>query len=209
MKKWLLFIILIIAGNLIWMGFVRKPLPPIPEICAEISPEIKHTFHIESMNNDGLEFALNQKVNGKGMYIQFKMANAWKSGRAGLVVNGIKGNSGFSGGKSPQEYLSQSDRPKPGGKDFGHFMRDNKGKSVSNYTFKHTLTEGTDGKTYMRMSYDGPDMPMLQMLEVPRPITVPGHISKQFVSNGVVQFQKGTYAFDKSINGFYIPVKVN
>ena len=88
-------LIAFIAGSLVWMGFVREPLPPIPEITGELSKEVKLNFSINTMDYSGVELALNEKVEGKGMYVQFKMANAWKTGRPGLVVSGIKATKGF------------------------------------------------------------------------------------------------------------------
>ena len=51
-------------------------------------------------------------------------------------------------------------------------------------------------------------MEMIQTLEIPRPVTLPAHISKQFIDKGIIQFQPGTVAFDGKIKGFYIPVTI-
>lgn len=207
MKKIAILIATFVLVNLAWMGFVREPLPPIPEIEREISDRVNLDFSISAMDYSGVELALNEKVGGQGMYVQFKMANAWKSGRTGLVVNGISTRSGFRGGMSPKSYLND-DKRKGGGKDFSDFMKDKRGKTVTTYSFQHTLVEGRGGKNYLQMSYNGPAMEMLQTLEIPRPVTVPGHISRQFIPKGVIQFQPGTVAFDSKIKGFNIPVTI-
>lgn len=208
MKKIGFFIIAFILTNLGWMGFVREPLPSIPTICAEISDEVGFDFSINTMDYSGLEFSLDDKVDGKGMYVEFKMNNAWKTGRSGLVVNGIKTKSNFKKGVSPKKYLEDKKRPKKGGKDFSNFMKDKKGKSVSKYTFKQTLVEGENGKKFIRMTYNGSEMEMIQTLEIPHPITLPSHISRKFISKGIIQFQRGLVTFDHKVKGFYIPVLI-
>ncbi|MCB0846992.1 MAG: hypothetical protein KDE26_27265 [Bacteroidetes bacterium] len=208
MKKISITLLFLLIAGTAWMGFVREPLPPVPEICNALSEEVPLNFGINSMNASGLELSMNQKIGGKGMYVQFSMNKAWKTGRPGLVLNGIKPISGFSGGMAPQKYLNEKGKGNGQGKDFSDFMKDKSGKSISSYTFKQTLVEGTDGKSYMKMTYDGPTMEMIQTLEIPRPVTLPAHVSKQFIDKGIIQFQPGTVAFDGKIKGFYIPVTV-
>ncbi|MEZ4993992.1 MAG: hypothetical protein R2824_26440 [Saprospiraceae bacterium] len=87
-------------------------------------------------------------------------------------------------------------------------MKDKSGRSVSGYSFRQTLVEEKSGKVFMRLSYNGPAMEMIQSLEIPHPVTVPAHISKQFTDKGNIQFQRGTVAFDSKIKGFYIPVEI-
>lgn len=208
MKKIIIILAGFIMANLAWMGFVRQPLPEIPEVRAILSEEVTFPFAINAMDYTGVELGLKEKVAGKGMYVQFRMANAWKTGRPGLVLTGIKETGGFGKGMSPQAYLKDDKREKPGGKDFSSFMKDNKGKEVTTYTFKQTLVEGDKGQMFMQMAYAGPPVEMLQTLEVPRPVTVPAHISQRFIPKGIIQFQPGTVAFDRKIQGFYIPVVV-
>lgn len=208
MKKAALIFAGLILLSLAWMAFVRQPLAPIPEICAPLSDEVEFDFSINTMDYSGLEFSLNKKIEGQGMYVQFKMANSWKTGRTGLVCSGIKPTSSFKGGMSPKDYLKDPKRAEKGDKDFSDFMKDSKGKPVSSYSFKQMLVEGKDGKTYMQITYDGVAMELIQTLEIARPITLPAHISRQFVPDGIVQFQSGTITMDKKINGFYIPVTI-
>ncbi|MCB0705193.1 MAG: hypothetical protein KDC34_07775 [Saprospiraceae bacterium] len=209
MKRILIFIAAFILLNLAWMGFVRDPLPAIPSICAEISDEVRFDFSINTMDYSGLEFSLKDKVDGKGMFIEFKMNNAWETGRPGLVVNQINTASNFEKRMSPEKYLEDQKRPKKGGRDFSNFMKDNSGRSVSTFTFKQRLVEDENGKLFMRMSYEGSAMEMIQTLEIPRAITIPTHISRRFNSTGTLQFQPGVVAYDSKIKGFYIPVLVN
>jgi hypothetical protein len=208
MKKFIFILTGLILFSLAWIGFVREPLAPIPVICSEISEEVDLKFSINTMDYTGLELSMNDKVEGKGMYVQFKMANVWKTGRPGLVLNGIKPNKNFKNGMTPKEYLKDEKRKEKEGKDFSDFMIDKKGKSVTTYTFKQTLVEGENGQTFMRMIYDGPEMDMIQTLEIPHPITIPTHISGKFAPKKIIQFQPGTITLDKKIKGFFIPVVV-
>lgn len=208
MKKISLLLIALVLAALTWMGFQRVELPPVPEICAEISDEVSLNFVIDKMGYSNLELALEEKSNGKGMYVEFKMANAFKTGRPGLVIVGIRPERGMRGGMSPKSYMGDQRRKGKKEKDFSTFMKDKKGKAVSRYTFKQTLVEGRGGKRFMKMVYRGPEMAMIQTLEVPRPITLPAHISRKFIPKGTIQFLPGTVAFDSKINGFLIPVKM-
>lgn len=208
MKKFAIILSVLVVGSLAWMGFVREPLPPIPEISAVISDEVKLDFDINTMDYSGVELSMKNRIQGKGMYVQFKMDNAWKTGRPGLVLNGIKGNSSFSNGMSPRNYLNDEKRRGNSGKDFSDFMKDKRGNNVSSYSFRQALVEERSGKTYMRMSYSGPAMEMIQTLRIPRPVTIPAHVSRQFIPKGIIQFQPGTVAFDSGIKGFYIPVVI-
>lgn len=208
MKKFAIIFSALIIGCLAWMGFVREPLPPLPEIAKTLSEEVKLDFAINTMDYSGVELSMKNKMQGKGMYVQFKMGNAFKTGRTGLVLNGIKGNSGFRNGMSPKQYLENSKRGGKSGKDFSDFMKDKRGQNVSTYTFRQTLVEDRSGKMFMQISYSGPAMEMIRQLEVPRPVTVPAHVSRQFTDKGIVQFQPGTVAFDSKIKGFYIPVVI-
>jgi hypothetical protein len=208
MKKFALVFSAILLASFGWMAFVREPLPPIPAICAELSEETELVFSIHTMDYTGVELSLNNKKEGKGMFVHFQMAKTWKTGRTGLVVKNMNASSSLKGGMKPDKYLEDPKRKEKGEKDFSNFMKDKRGKAISTYTFKHTLVEAEDGKTYMRMAYAGAAMEMLQTLEIPHVIPVPAHISKQFVPKGIIQFQPGTYAFDAKINGFYIPVVV-
>ncbi|HMQ89521.1 MAG TPA: hypothetical protein PKB07_18115 [Flavilitoribacter sp.] len=207
MKKFTLFFIGFILLNLTWMAFVREKLPPVPTICAELSDRVDFNFNIKSVGTTGIELGLDKPVNGKGMFVQFKMANAWKTGRLGLVVEGIRAN-GFNIGMPPTVYLNDARRKEKSGKDFSDFMKDKKGNEITSYNFQQTLVEGESGQKYMQIVYTGKEMEMIETLEVPRPLPIPAHISKQFIDKGLIQFQPGTVAFDPKIKGFNIPVVI-
>ena len=208
MRRILLFTVLFLIANIAWMGFVRKPLPPTPEIVEELSPNMPLRFAVNKMDYSGVEMMLDKSATGQTMYAKFQMSNAWKTGRPGLVLQGFGRASAMQRGMSPRQYMADPKRKVSRSKDFSAFMKDKRGKPVSTYNLNHTLVRGKDGRTYLRMTYGGPPMEMLQMLEIPRPITVPGHLARKFVPNGTLQFQRGTVAFDKRINGFTIPVIV-
>lgn len=65
MKKIVILLSAFIITNLGWMGFIREPLPPIPNIRAEISDEVSFDFSIYTMDYTGLELSLNDNVEGK------------------------------------------------------------------------------------------------------------------------------------------------
>lgn len=208
MKNLMLSFVALVLACLAWMGFVREPLPSIPVIRAEVSKDVNLDFSINSLDLSGVELALNNKIEGKGMYVQFQANNTWKTGRPGLIVKGIMTSPGLRSGKPPKEYLKENNGKGKTGKDFSDFMNDNRGNSIATYTFQHTLVEGDNGKTFMRMSYNGPVMDMIQTLDIERPITIPAHVSRQFLDKGIIQFQPGVVAFDSKIKGFYIPVVI-
>jgi hypothetical protein len=110
-------------------------------------------------------------------------------------------------GMKPSDY-EKDEKRESRGKDFGQFMKDKKGKPVQHYTFVQEVAEAKDGKTYLRMTYDGPDVPMLDILEVKSAITIPPKIAKRFDLDKGMQLETGKFAFDKSINGFWLPVKL-
>lgn len=198
----------IVTGIICWMGMVRKPLPPVPDIVSKLSPEVPFDFSINSMDAKSVEFGLNNKIKGKGMFVQFSMANAFKTGRAGLVLNGINSRSTLTRGISPDKYLNDPERKSKKEKDFSDFMKDNRGRSVNSYQFMQTLVEGHGGNPFMLVAYNGPAMEMIQTLEIPRPITLPAHVSALFVDKGIIQFKPGTVTFDTKSKGFYIPVQI-
>lgn len=204
MKKIVLGIAVLVLLCLGWMGFVREPLPPIPSIRAELSKEVRLDFNVSAVDESGIELESKDKSEGRGMYVQFQMNNAWKTGRPGLVLKGIRTGPGLRNGMSQKEYLEKGDS----GKDFSSVLKDKGGNSISTYSFQQTLVEGNDGKTYMKMTYAGPSTEMIQTLDVAQPVTVPAPVSRQFVDKGIIQFQPGVVAFDSGIKGFYIPVVI-
>lgn len=204
MKRVLATATILVVASLVWLGFNRAPLPPTPEISRIISKEVKLKFKMNKVDYTSVELAL---AEGKDdMFVQFSVSDAWKGGRLGLVVDGMDTQSKAKGMK-PSDYEKQAKREAKA-KDFGQFMKDKKGKPVQHYTFIQEVAEGKDGKTYLKMTYDGPDVPMLDLLEVKNPVTVPNKIARRFGLEKGIQLEPGTAAFDKSINGFWLPIKL-
>lgn len=205
MRKVLATATVLVIVSLVWLGFNRAPLPPTPEISRVISKEVKLKFKMNKVDYTNVELAL---AEGKDdLFVQFSVSDAWKGGRLGLVVDGMDTKSKAKGMK-PSDYEKQAKR-ESAGKDFGQFMKDKKGKPVQFYTFIQEIAEGKDGKMYLKMTYDGPDVPMLDLLEVKRSVTIPNKIAKRFGLEKGIQLEPGTVAFDKSINGFWLPIKVS
>ena len=205
MKKIFATATVLIVASLVWLGFNRSPLPPTPEISRVIGKQVKLKFKMNKVDYTNVELAL---AEGKDdLFVQFSVSDAWKGGRLGLVVDGMSGRSKAKG-MSPSEYEKNEGRESKGGKDFGQFMKDKKGKPVRHYTFIQEVAEGKDGKTYLKMTYDGADVPMLDLLEVKNSVTIPTNIAKRFGLEKGIQLEPGTVAFDKSINGFWLPVKL-
>jgi hypothetical protein len=155
------------------------------------------------MNMNDIELSLDGK--DKTTFIHFSRSKDWTKGRPGLVVNSMKKNSRFGNkGMKPDAYKKDA----KGNKEFGQFMKDNRGKDVKKYNFTHQLTEGDDGQMYMKMAYSGPKMPLIQFLRLSQAVPVTEELSRYFMPEGNLVFQPGTYHLDKSINGFWIPVLV-
>jgi len=208
MKKIIISGILVCAVSIMWMAFVRKPLPSVPVVSSVLSTEVPLHFSINTMNLTDIELGLNNAEAGKGLYVQFQMGNSFKTGRAGLVLKGMRAIPENKGGMKPDKYLTDTKRKGGSERDFSNFMKDKKGTAVTTYTFLQTLVQGTNGNTYMKMVYNGSEMEMIQILEIPNPVTLPAHISGLFVSKGIIQFQPGTVAFDAATAAFYIPVVI-
>lgn len=205
MKKILATASILVVACLVWLGFNRAPLPPTPEISRVISKEVKLKFKMNKVDYTNVELALSE---GKDdLFVQFSVSDSWKGGRLGLVVDGMSEKSKAKGRK-PSDYEKDANRASKG-KDFGQFMKDKKGKPVQFYTFIQQVAEGKDGKTYLKMTYDGPDVPMLDLLEVKAPVTIPTNVAKRFDLDKGIQLETGTFSFDKSINGFWLPIKLS
>lgn len=203
MKKALLSAGILVIASVVWLGLYRAPLPPTPEIDHMMGKEVKLKFKMNKVDMTNVELAL---AEGKdNAFVQFSIADSWKGGRLGLVIDGMTTESKAKG-MNPSEYAKEHKGKKDDGERFGRFMKDEKGKPVEFYTFIQEVAEGKDGKTYLKMSYDGPDVPMLDILEVKQPIAVPTNIAKRFGLDKGIQFQPGKFAFDESINGFWIPI---
>lgn len=208
MKNILIAIAALLISSVAWMAMIREPLPEIPEIIRPLSEEVPFDFQITSMTASSVEMGLRQKVSGRDMFVKFSMSNAFKTGRPGLILNGLGGRKSLSGGMSAQKYLQEESKSTDKKKGFGDFMRDRRGRSVTTYKLNQMLEEGRDGKTYMLVAHNGPDMNLIQTLEIPRPVTLPKYISQKFTDKGIIQFRPGKVAFDNGAKGFHIPVEI-
>ncbi len=208
MKNILIAIAALLISSVAWMAMIREPLPEIPEILRPVSDEVPFDFQITSMTASSVEMGLKQKVGGKDMFVKFSMSNAFKTGRPGLVLNGLGSRKSLSGGMSAQKYMQEESKSQDKKKGFGDFMRDRRGRSVTTYKLLQMLEEGQDGKTYMLVAHNGPDMNLIQTLEIPRPVTLPKYISEKFTDQGIIQFKRGKAAFDNRVKGFHIPVEI-
>jgi hypothetical protein len=205
MKKYVVVSVVMLAISFVWIGANRAPLPELPEIDHLVGKEVKLRFKMNKFDQTKVELALAEKKDK--MFVKFSMSDAWKEGRLGLVVDGMSEKS-YGLPLSPSDYAKNEKRESQKGKDFGMFMKDKKGKPVEFYTFSQTVAEGKDGKQYLKMTYEGPDVPLIEMLEVKGPITVPPKIAKRFGLEKDIQIQPGKAAYDRSVNGFWLPVSL-
>lgn len=180
--------------SLSWMRNDLDTLPLPPENVTELSKTVSLKFKVSNIGSNGVELALNEGGGPNSFYVQFELAANWAKGDFGLVLNNM----------SEQSKLKPASGQKA---DIGRFEKDNNGKKVQFYQFDQTLVEGDDGVTYMKMSYAGTPMPMVQSLKVDRDLVLPRHISARFVNKNNLVFKAGQYRLDNSINGFWIPVE--
>lgn len=207
MKKIILYFAAFAALCMAWFGFNRATLPASPVICGEISQTIDLNFKMNKMDLKNLELSSTSDADIGPIFANFKMAGNWKTGSPGLIVSSIGKSSNRSKAlMSKERYVQDNNRKKAGGTDFTHFMKDKRGKSVNSYTFRQTIVEEKSGKHFMKMTYEGPSMKMIQFLKITEPIVLPQKLSSRFNRNGRVVFQPGTYHLDKSIGGYYLPV---
>lgn len=206
MKKNLFIVSFLLLAVMTWFGFNWAFLPAPPEIARELSEEVSFSFSINKMDLSEVELALNNASGENAMFCHFSMSGEWGRGRPGLALNALGTSSRLgSRGKSPDAYLKERGNS---GKDFSDFMKDNSGKPVKSYTFRQTLSEGKDGKLYMKMAYAGKPMPLIQVLDIKKSLPVPPAISRKFTNEGQIYFLPGTVYLDRKINGFWIPVQV-
>lgn len=202
MRKFGLSVLILLAACILWFGFNLLTLPAPPSICATLSDEVVLNFTIDKMNISEIE--ITSTDGGQPVFIHFSRTNDWAKGKPGLAVTTMARKSTLGNGVAPDQF----NRDNPGNKDFGQFMKDSKGNDVRTYTFRHQIAEGDDGRTYMKMSYDGPKVPLIQLLRFPEDIQVPDHLVQQFEAGGKITFLKGTYHLDRKMNGFWIPVRI-
>jgi hypothetical protein len=207
MKRGFLFFSFFLLSVLAWFGFNRAFLPAPPEIVRQVSAGVSFSFSINRMDLSEVELALNGASGESALFPHFSMSNEWTKGRPGLVLNAMGTTSRFGNrGKRPDDYLKEIGNGS--GKDFSAFMKDNSGKAVKSYTFRQALSEDKDGKMYMKMSYAGRPMPLIQSLTIKQSTAVPRPVSAKFTNKGQIYFLPGTVYLDRKINGFWIPVEI-
>lgn len=206
MKKYLLLSLVLIIACTIWFGFNRAALPEVPSICGELSKQVPLKFKIDKLSLSEIELRL---AGSEDLFILFQMTGPWKTGKPGLIMKSADKTSKLAKGMTPEKYKVEKSRAGKDSEDFGQFMKDKKGKEVKSYTFNQTIVEEKSGKVFMKMAYEGPDVPMIQLLELSEQMVLPSHISKKFSKSGKVVFLPGSYRFDKAINGFYIGLDAN
>ncbi len=152
-------------------------------------------FKINKVSTDFLELSLNRGQGPQNLFVQFAFSSGWGRGKWGIVMKGIGERSKASGKSDDQKKVER-------------FLKDNSGKPVNFYTLRHEIVEDSKGKTFMKMSWAGPPMPLLDELVVERNFDVPKSLCNRFGVKGGIQFQAGTCRMDKRINGFMIPVNI-
>lgn len=210
MRTLILLSVALILTSATWVNFNRMALPPSPSICMELSEAVPLNFKINNLSPSNIELKLQGLEAAQQLFVRFKMSETWKKGRLGIVMEAMKPvemkstPTRFSKGKTAPITSQQTLKKQ---KDLTLFTRDKKGKTVSQYRFIQTLVEGDDGKTYLKMTYQGPDVPMVEILEIHEAVNIPSYLSQKFLrSKKNLQFVPGQYGFDQKIQGFYLPV---
>ena len=180
--------------SLAWMRNDLDTLPLPPENTTELSKTVNLKFKVSNVSSNGVELALNEGGGPNSFYVLFDLSANWAKGDFGLVLNNMSEQSKIKGTSGPKA-------------DIGRFEKDNKGKNVQFYEFDQTLVKGEDGVTYMKMTYAGAPMPLIQSLKVAKDLVLPRHIAARFVNKNSLVFKAGQYRLDDSINGFWIPVE--
>ena len=195
--KWFL----LISGLLMVSAFSFLHEAPAPEgpsevYCPTDFRPVDLKFKINKVGSDYLELALNQGQGGQNLFVQFSFASGWGKGKWGIVMKGLGESSKAPGKPENKEKVER-------------FLKDNSGRPVNFYTLRHEIVEDSKGQTFMKMTWAGPPMPLLDELVVERNFNVPKSLCNRFGVKGSIQFQAGTCRIDKKINGFMIPVKVS
>jgi hypothetical protein len=178
------------------LGSLNENAAPVPaedRYCAVDGKSVDLKFKITQATADQVELALNEGQGKQNVYFQFGYGAGWGGKKWSLVMKSLDEKSKIRG----------NDRAK-----VAKFEKDNGGKPVNFYNLRHTIVEDNGGKLFMQMSYIGAAMPLLDELVVSQNFNIPKSIANRFGEKGTIQFQKGTYAADKSINGFRIPIKI-
>jgi len=192
----ILFVSIALLILVSWMKLTGPVYPPPPDHYTPISKVVNLKFKIIASDMNSVEMALNEGGGPNNLFATFDLSENWSRGGFGLVLKNLSDRSSLS--------------PRSGRKpDISRFEKDNNGRRVEFYSFSQELIQDANGNYFIKMSYVGPDMPLIESLRVDGNFQLPRNIAARFVNNGSIQFQAGNYGLDKSINGFWIPVQVS
>lgn len=214
MKKILFGVLALLITSASFISFHRTELPPPPVICAELSPKIPMNFKISKIDMTEVEVQLDAPGASEDFFMQLRMGDSWKGGRTGLKINGCSKRSRMKTGTTCSDFKHKMKKRKaaktrrPAKNDFTTFMASKRGQDVDVYEFEYTLTQGKDGILYLKKTYVGPDMPLLNVLEINESVPVPKFISKRFTKKGTLSFIPGNVGLDQRDNSYWIPVKL-
>lgn len=191
-NKWIitiLFFSAVVACDL----FEKESFPEPPDNYVVLSDTVNLEFKVNRMDGISVELSLSEADDSSNYYCLFELSDDWLKGHFGLVLKEMSG--------SP--ILKENTGILP---DISRFQKDNSGNNISTYSFDHALAEDDKDVTYIRLSYIGPAMPLIESLQVVKNMSLPGHISERFGLDQDIEFQAGKYGLDTNINGFWIPV---
>ncbi|MEZ4777031.1 MAG: hypothetical protein R3D00_27900 [Bacteroidia bacterium] len=196
MKRFLLISVSALILVFTFVALSAPELPPIPEISEELSQTVDYSFEIEGMNLNEIELVHSNR--NQPMMLGFKIAGSWETKRPSLYLTSIH-----------QKPMMKADprAHNQKGKGFDRFKKDASGRPVNSYTFSNTLVKDKMGKTYVKMVYNGPEMPMVGTLILERKQVFPAFVAKNFDVQGAIILKPGTYTLDDKINGFFIEVE--
>lgn len=196
MRYNLLFVSVVLLALVSWMKLTSSGYPAPPDKYTSLSNEVNLKFKVIASDMNSVEMALNEGGGPNNLFVVFDLSENWTKGGFGLVLKNMSNRSSLQ---------SRSGR-KP---DISRFEKDNNGRRVEFYSFSQELIRDANGNNFIKMSYVGPDMPLIENLQVAGNFQLPRNIAARFVNNGSIEFMAGSYGLDNSINGFWIPVRVS
>lgn len=191
-NKWIL-IILIISTVTACDLFEKESFPEPPENYTEMTGAINLEFKINRMDGISVEMSLSGADESNNLYFLYELSSDWVKGHFGLVLKDVSSSS----------ILEENTGIFP---DISRFQKDNDGNEVKTYSFDNLLIEDDQGMNYLKLSYTGPAMPLIESLQVEKNLVLPVRVSDWFGIEQDIEFQAGKYGLDANINGFWIPV---
>ena len=183
------FVLLMLIA-LVLFGWASER-PPVPEYTPLAEP-VDLAFEVNGIDGQALELGLLRGVRGR-LFLQFEVGA--EGGRPVVTLNGAGGRSTVKGLGRNAELPDWS------------FLKDRGGKPVMTHSFANQLVELPGGQSAVRMTYTGPNVPLLHAMKVARPVTLPPFIGRALGHDGPVQFQPGTYRVDEDA-GVTIPARL-